>query len=266
MLNDAIAELNKVKEHFQSTIDDDANFLNKTPSILESPVDVANFLQKFDTVMFDCDGVLYRSPHPTPDAAMALKSLIFQRKRVMFVTNNGAVSRPQLREKITMFLELDDDLLTDDMMVGSAYSCAQYLQRRNPSNSDSDSRCRKVFCIGSEGLCSELERSGFTVVHANDEANSFMSRDDLAGYDFKALLNSEESVDIDAVVIGHDTDFTYRKLSIATVLLQWNPQALFVATNLDAYDLTGSDGRHIPGNGALVKAVRLECTLVHPVS
>jgi ribonucleotide monophosphatase NagD (HAD superfamily) len=185
----------------------------------------------------------------------------------MFVTNNGAVSRPQLREKITNFLELDVDLLTDDMMVGSAYSCAQYLRRQNGNVANDDSvQCRKVFCIGSEGLCNELERTGFTVVHANDEANSFMSRDDLAGYDFNSLLNSDRNVDVDAVVIGHDTDFTYRKLSIATVLLQWNPQALLVATNLDAYDLTGPDGRHIPGNGALVKAVRFEVAFIHLVS
>jgi 4-nitrophenyl phosphatase len=258
MLNDAIAELKRVKEYFQST--------DLAPTILETSADVNGFMKKFDTVMFDCDGVLYRSPHPTPDAALALKSLISQQKRVIFVTNNGAVGRPQLREKITNFLGLDVDLLTDDMMVGSAYSCAQFLLRQNRIASDDDLRCRKVFCIGSEGLCNELERTGFAVVHANDEANSFMSRDDLAGFDFNALLKSEQSSDVDAVVIGHDTDFTYRKLSIATVLLQWNPKALLVATNLDAYDLTGSDGRHIPGNGALVKAVRFECALIHYVS
>jgi HAD superfamily hydrolase (TIGR01450 family) len=39
------------------------------------------------------------------------------------------------------------------------------------------------------------------------------------------------------------------------VLLQRNRDALFVATNEDAFDLVGADARHLPGNGALVKAL-----------
>ena len=46
---------------------------------------------------------------------------------------------------------------------------------------------------------------------------------------------------------------------IANVLLQRNPDALFVATNLDAYDLVGADSRHLPGNGALVAALEACC-------
>lgn len=60
---------------------------------------------------------------------------------------------------------------------------------------------------------------------------------------------------IDAFVVGLDTEFNYRKLCIANVLMQRHPDALFVATNEDAYDLVGVDGRHLPGNGALVKAL-----------
>lgn len=60
---------------------------------------------------------------------------------------------------------------------------------------------------------------------------------------------------MDAVVVGHDTDFSFRKLCVANVLLQQNPDALLVATNLDAFDLVGADGRHLPGNGSLVKAL-----------
>jgi HAD superfamily hydrolase (TIGR01450 family) len=276
MLDEAVTELSRVKEYYHSheyNNNNSSNFPRKPPpKILETSSDVSNRLKNVDTVLFDCDGVLYRSPHPTPDAAIAVTSLISQQhKRVLFVTNNGAVSRSQLREKITNFLELDHDLLTDDMMVGSAYSCGQYLKNRNSINHDDSSRCNKVFCIGSDGLCDELERAGFAVIHANDEMASSMSRDALAAYDFGALCDSGRNVNnnavvtsqksegqIDAVVIGHDTDFTYRKLCLATVLLQLNPQASLIATNLDAYDLTGVDGRHIPGNGSIVKAVSFQ--------
>ena len=78
-----------------------------------------------------------------------------------------------------------------------------------------------------------------------------MTRDELAAYDFSALGDQ-----VDAVVVGHDTGFNFRKLCLATVLLQRNPQALLVATNMDAFDLVGADGRHIPGNGSLVRSVR----------
>ena len=64
-----------------------------------------------------------------------------------------------------------------------------------------------------------------------------------------------DDYEIDAVVVGLDTEFNYRKLCIANVLLQRYPYASLIATNEDAYDLVGPDSRHLPGNGALVKAL-----------
>jgi len=78
-----------------------------------------------------------------------------------------------------------------------------------------------------------------------------MSREELADYDFSRFHP------VDAVVVGHDTAFNFRKLCIANVLLQWNADARLVATNMDAFDLVGADGRRIPGNGSLVASVRL---------
>jgi ribonucleotide monophosphatase NagD (HAD superfamily) len=75
-----------------------------------------------------------------------------------------------------------------------------------------------------------------------------MNRQKLADYDF-----SEHP--IDAIAVGHDTEFNFRKLSIANNLLVQNPKALFVAMNEDSFVLVGSDGRHIPGNGCTVKAL-----------
>ena len=53
---------------------------------------------------------------------------------------------------------------------------------------------------------------------------------------------------------GLDTDFNYRKLCIATGILQQNSNALFIATNEDAFDLVAY-GRKLPGNGSIVKAI-----------
>ena len=286
LLAAATTELKRVKQYYMS--DEFNNTNNNTsilrpvaiehpprvttgpPLILETTTSVQTYLENIDTIMFDCDGVLYRSPHPTPDVSKAIVQLVReQNKRLLFVTNNGSVSRSQLQKRITSFLQLPSDLLTDDMMITSAYACSQYLK----SQLTTLPRQRPVvFCIGSAGTVQELIDAGFTVIHGNAETSSSMTRDDLANYDFSTLLpeNSRDDPNtsfslpmdddyptIDAVVIGHDTNFTYRKLCLATVLLQENPKALLVATNMDSYDITGIHRRHIPGNGALVKAVRI---------
>ena len=75
-----------------------------------------------------------------------------------------------------------------------------------------------------------------------------MTRDELADYNF-----SDDPVD--AVCVGLDLCFTYRKLAIANVLLQRNPNALFISTNQDSFDLVGADSRHLPGNGSIVRAL-----------
>merc|ERR1719245_2212550 len=80
-----------------------------------------------------------------------------------------------------------------------------------------------------------------------------MSRDELASYRFVNEIGPKGT--IDAVVVGLDNEFNYRKLCIANVLLQRYPDAVLIATNEDAYDLVGSDARHLPGNGSLVKAI-----------
>jgi HAD superfamily hydrolase (TIGR01450 family) len=277
LLDSATSELQRVKEYYQSDeyYNNDTPKKSTSPTILDTSNDVVQFLTDIDTVLFDCDGVLYRSPHPTPDAKEALQSLIIQQKKqVLFVTNNGSVSRKQLRQRITSFLQLDNNLLSDNMMISSAYAASQYLQQHNnttknaTTKNESNQKNHTVFCIGSDGLCNELQDAGYIVIHANDDLKSSMSRDDLANFDFQTLFqqsntstgcgipSSTGNFDVDAVVIGQDTNFTFRKLSIATVLLQWNPNALLIGTNMDAYDVTGIDGRHIPGNGSLVKAVR----------
>jgi phosphoglycolate phosphatase len=199
--------------------------------------------EKLDAVLFDCDGVLYRSPDKAPGAKKCIQSLLERNKKVFFVTNNAGSNRIQLRDKLTDILELDN--LKEEMMVSSSYSCAQYLKREFL---DKDRGCGRLFVVGSEGLCEELRQTGFKVLGGPSDEKPSMTRDELAAYEF-----SEHPVD--AVVVGHDIEFNFRKLSIANVLLQMNPDAPLVATNLDSFDLVGVDSRHIPGNGCLVKAL-----------
>ena len=224
----------KLKEYYE-------NAAFPVPEIWNSQCEASKYIdENVDTVLFDCDGVLYRTTDPCPGATECIQKLLEKGKNVLFVTNNGGINRRQLREKIARVLTIDQ--LSNEQMVSSSYSCAQYLKHHLESGS-------KIHVIGSAGLCEELANNGFHISGgpSPDESPS-MNRQELAEYDF-------EEHPIDAVALGHDTEFTFRKLCIANNLLLRNPEALFVTTNEDSFDLVGSDTRHIPGNGCTVKAL-----------
>jgi len=203
--------------------------------------------EKLDAILFDCDGVLYRSPDEIPGAGDCIRRLLDAKKEVFFVTNNAASNRRQLQSKLQKVLGVDG--LTEDMMVSSSFSCSEFLRKKFLPSLDLDPTTQKrIHVIGSEGLCEEIRQAGFLVTCGDDSDTSSMSREDLATYTFP-----EDP--IDAVVVGHDINFTFRKLCIGNVLLQRNSQAPLIATNLDSFDLVGNDARHIPGNGCVVKAL-----------
>ena len=218
---------------------------DSSPIVWTSAEEASRFVrEEIDSVLFDCDGVVYRSPDQAPDASACVQSLLDQGKKVFFVTNNAAANRKQLKEKLTGILGIDG--LTEDMMVSSSYSMAQYLKKQILDTKGSG----RLYVIGSQGLCEELRQTGFNVMGGPsvEGDKSSMTRDELASYEFPEHP-------IDAVVVGHDTDFNFRKMCIANVLLQWNPEAPLMATNEDSFDLVGADARHIAGNGCVVRAL-----------
>ena len=216
------------------------------PTMWKTNQEASTFVQHhIDTVLFDCDGVLYRTSDTCPGAAECIEQLMTMGKTVLFVTNNAGVNRRELRDKLATILNLPG-LLTINQMVSSSYSCAQYLQQHLPSQQ----RGRRVHVIGSAGLCEEIANHGFVVSGGPSQDLPSMSRPELEAYDFPEHP-------VDAIAVGHDTAFSFRKLCIANNLLLRNPHALFVATNEDSFDLVGDriDPRHIPGNGCVVKAL-----------
>lgn len=234
---EADSEMHKLVQHYKSQQD------IKSPLLWKSQEEASRFIdENIDSVLFDCDGVLYRTPDQAPGAEDCIKSLLKKGKQLFFVTNNAGVNRIQLREKLAKILQIEH--LTVDMMVSSSYSCAQYLKREFLEKKGSGS----LHVIGSEGLCDELRATGFNVTGGPSEEKAGMTRDELADYEF-----GEHP--IDAVVVGHDIEFTFRKMCIANVLLQMNPDAPLVATNEDSFDLVGADSRQIPGNGCVVRAL-----------
>jgi len=243
---ESVMEMEKVTEVVNTSCSE-----SKRPLLIETNDDFNSYIHNnsIENFLFDCDGVLYRGTDAMPCASQTIQQLISRGKKVFFVTNNAASTRMELKTKLEKVLNCRG-ILKEDMMIGSAYVAGQYLKSCKLKK-DSDIKTR-VHVIGTAGLCSELQSAGFDISGGQDPVDtpSGMSRDELAAYQFP-------EGEIDALVIGLDSDFNYRKLCIATVFLQRNPDALLVATNLDAFDLVGFDARHLPGNGALVSAVEM---------
>jgi HAD superfamily hydrolase (TIGR01450 family) len=217
MVEESENETRKVQQFYEKS-----PFL--APVVWKSRNEASAYLDaNIDSVLFDCDGVLYRTLDACPGASEAIRRLISSGKEVIFVTNNAGVNRRQLREKLANVLGIES--LTNDQMVSSSYSCARYLMQHLEVGS-------RVHVIGSAGLCEELESTGFRVTGgpSNENDPASMNREELAKYDF-------DEHPIDALAVGHDTQFSFRKLAIANNLLLRNPSSLFVATNHDSFDL-----------------------------
>lgn len=217
MVEESIIETQKLHRFYEK-----AHYV--APVVWNSRTIAAEYLEAtIDTVLFDCDGVLYRTMDACPGASKVIGRLISSGRKVLFVTNNAGVSRRQLREKLVNVLGIQS--LSKEQMVSSSYSCTRYLMQKLKSGS-------RVHVIGSQGLCEELENSGFHVTGgpSNENNNASMDREELASYNF-------DEHPIDALAVGHDTQFTFRKLSIANNLLLRNPNSFFVATNHDSFDL-----------------------------
>lgn len=258
--HESLVEMGKVVNFFNAL---SPSSIRVKPALLEDQARVSTYLTKTLNIrnyLFDCDGVLYRGTDPMPEASETIQSLIKNGKKVFFVTNNAGSSRSELKRKLEKVLHCPDGLLSEEMMIGSAYVAAKYLQSLLFRKEDMENvkTSPRVHVIGTAGLCHEIQSAGFDVSGGPDPEGtpSGMSRDELAAYSFPEVKGElSKRGKIDAFVIGLDNDFNYRKLCIVTVLLQHNPQAILVATNLDAFDLVGCDARHLPGNGALVRAV-----------
>ena len=283
---DSIDQYEQAMEYFMFELGNDIVFLSDQS-------EVSSYIQqRFDTIIFDCDGVLYRGGNNAiPECSHAIQSLMKDQqepsKQILFLTNNAEYSRQQLCDKLTTIVGCEEGLLTEEQMITSSYSSAKYLEKSLLTLSEGGKKQAQdcnVFVVGSSGLCKEIENFGFQVnslssilassstAAAEDTSSSSspspspspsssMDRTDLSMYSFEDEEIFDNGNGIDAIIVGLDTDFTYRKLCIVTSLLQRHPDAVFVATNEDAFDVVdgkiNNDKRNLPGNGSIVKSIEI---------
>ena len=93
----------------------------------KSTQDIHNFLNSFDTILADCDGVLWNGPRSLDGSAEVIQGLRKSGKRIIFVTNNGTRTRQDVLDKC---IKLGFGGEIKDVFT-SSYLCARYLKMKN---------------------------------------------------------------------------------------------------------------------------------------
>jgi HAD superfamily hydrolase (TIGR01450 family) len=166
--------------------------------------------------IFDLDGCVYTGDTLVPGVQAFLQRLRERGRRILFLTNNSREAGEELRVKL---LRLGIPASLDEILSAAEIVGPFVRERFGPS---------RVLAIGSETLCRLLIEAGhfLLVVEAYREAR--------------------------VVVVGHDGEFDYRKLTAASRAVASG--AAFVAVNVDPR-LPIEGGEFYPGCGALVEAV-----------
>ena len=187
-----------------------------------------------DGWVFDLDGVIYNGSEEIAGASDLIHFLEANGKKCMYLTNNSTKSRKSYVRKLATF-GIDAPV---DAIYTSAVITAEWLQEH------CNGAKKSIFVIGESGLKEELTLAGFSVV---DEGH--FDGDDLDS--FKC---------IDFVVVGLDTNLTYRKLFIALNCIKQG--AKFIATN-DDNTLPLEGGLIGPGTGSIIQAL-VNCSKKQP--
>ncbi|CAG9561255.1 unnamed protein product [Danaus chrysippus] len=193
---------------------------------------VKEFLNSFDTVLSDCDGVLWINNSAIPGSAEAMNFFRKLGKRIFYVTNNSTKIRSDFAVKAQQlgFIAEPEEILS------TAYLVAHYLKGIGFR--------KKVYLIGSNGIGDELKAVGIRHIGVGP---------DQVKQDFKSMNSSDLDPEVGAVVVGFDEHISYPKFMKAASYLA-NEQCLFVATNTDER-FPKSSTVIIPGTGTLVRAV-----------
>lgn len=191
-------------------------------------------LDSVDSVLFDCDGVIWRGDQAIPGAAQVINLLKEKGKKVFFLTNNSSKTRKMYADKMSTL----GFNVKEDEVFGTAYCAAMYLK----------TVCKlegKVYLIGSDAMRQELEAVGIQQTGVGPDHISGKQSD---------WVSVPLDPEVKAVVVGFDEHFSYMKLNRALQYLI-QQDCLFVGTNRDTR-LPLEGGKAVPG-----RATR--CTLMH---
>ncbi|XP_073843820.1 glycerol-3-phosphate phosphatase-like [Musca autumnalis] len=209
-------------------------FKKSATKLLEIEEDkVKEWLDSFDAVLTDCDGVLWVYGDVIPGSVEVMNRFKELGKKIFFCTNNSTKTRKEL---LTKSHNMGYNI-TEDEVISTANSLAAYLKARNFN--------KKAYVIGSEGITKELDAVGI-------EHNK-VGPENMPGSLLNYLSNHFELEDnIGAVLVGFDEYFSFPKMTKAASYLS-RPDCLFIATNTD--ERFPMPNMVVPGTGSFVRAI-----------
>ena len=175
----------------------------------------APLTERYDSALFDLDGVLYVQSDPVPYAAEGVQAARAAGMRIGFVTNNASRRPAEVAE---LLIAVGVEAAPNEIVTSSQASAA-LLAERLPAGAP-------VLIVGARALSEEVAEVGLTPVWSADENPA-------------------------AVVQGYSPDVGWRMLAEAAVAVRNG--AYWVATNADS-TLPSARGP-LPGNGSLVAAL-----------
>ncbi len=158
-------------------------------------MDTATLLQSINLFLFDMDGTLYLGDRLYPFTRELLSTIKATGRRYLFMTNNSSKSvEDYIRKLDALGIEA-----TREDFITSSQATAWYLKKNHPG--------KRLYVCGTDSLKEELRREGFQVTQQPEEA--------------------------DVIVMGFDTELTFRKLHDVCRLLLTRAHIPYIATNPD---------------------------------
>ena len=158
-------------------------------------MDLKTIIQNIKLFLFDQDGTLYLGNRLFPFTKELLETIRAAGKQYLFMTNNSSRSVADYVEKLA---KMGISATKEDFMT-SSQATAYYLYKYHPG--------KTLYVCGTRSLVSELQAEGFSVTTDLER--------------------------VECIVMGFDTELTFRKLEDVSKLLLTKPQLPYIATNPD---------------------------------
>jgi len=226
-------------------------------------------ISSYSTYLIDLDGVVYRGDELLPGAQAFIAWLAANQKKYLFPTNNSFATEAQVVTKLTRL----GIATTTEHVLAAAHAAVQYIANHYPQAS--------VYVVGEPALADLVRAAHLNVVNdtsftspdiykglplheednpqgpAQDQAGHFESGGDQASRYSENVSsqtserNASSPLKADAVLVGLDRTFDYKKLRGAIDAVRAG--AAFIAINRDP--LLPIEGSFIPGTGTMVAAI-----------
>lgn len=208
-----------------------------------SDAEVAEWVDSFDTVMTDCDGVLWVGGVAIPGSVEVVNLFRKMGKKMFYLTNNSAKHRRVLKEKLDK-LGFNAKL---EECTNTAFLAGQYLMQEN---FDKD---KLVYVLGQQGLVDELEDLGIKSLPIGPDP---VPSDGTWSVDGVPVSEDDLDSRVKAVICGFDVHLSWKKIILAANYAA-RPNTLFIATNTDERFPLKGDGCKLlgPGTGTMVSPV-----------